>query len=150
MAASKVLWDGGDAQVSIYASGGTAALAAGGLVTTGTYENRTITTARRQFAWLELLCTFAVAPAANDAIEVYFVPAADLGTVNYGDTVDPINPALRVATIPVRAVTTAQRIPHPIVILGPMAFKCPLRNSTGQTISAGWSLLITTFDNENQ
>src|SRR4051812_48300802 len=91
MAASASLWSAPDTQATLLSTELNALAAAAVGVSSGTaYDNTTATTARRQYAMLELNVDYVSAPTDGDFISVYFVPAPD-GT-NFDDVTDPINP----------------------------------------------------------
>jgi hypothetical protein len=100
-------------------------------------------TAKDQYCSLDLLCRFASAPSAGGYVDVYFIPAVD-GT-NYGDGDASTDPPLTylVATLPVRAVTTAQRVGtgSRTIVMPPFDFKPLVKNNSGQA--------MTNTDNEN-
>ena len=90
---------------------------------------------------LELQVTFGTAPSAGGYVEIYMVTAPD-GT-NYEDgsnTVDPGTHKL-VDRIPVRAVTTAQRLSGRLIPLLPEKMKFLLYNGSGQAFPASGSTL---------
>jgi hypothetical protein len=151
VAASAALWSAADS-IATLLSTELNALAAGSVgVSSGVaLDNTTATSARRQYGMLELNVTFGSAPAAGDSVAVYAVPYTD-GT-NPDDVTDPINPALLIAVIPVRATTGAQKIAAPCVIPGPFKFKIALKNNNAsQAFPATSSTLkLTTFDSEQQ
>lgn len=94
------------------------------------------------FGVLELSVTFGTAPVAGGFIEIYMVTAPD-GT-NYEDgsnTVDPGTHKL-IDRIPVRAVTTAQRLSGRLIPLLPEKTKFILVNGSGQAFPASGSTLI--------
>jgi len=93
------------------------------------------------FGQLELQVTFGTAPTAGGFVEIYMVNALD-GT-NYEDgsnTVDPGTHKL-VDRIPVRAVTTAQRLNGRMLTLEPTKTKFLLVNGSGQAFPASGSTL---------
>lgn len=93
------------------------------------------------FGVLELAVTFDTAPAAGGYVETYMVTAPD-GT-NYEDgsnTVDPGTHKL-IDRIPVRAVTTAQRLTGRMIPLLPEKTKFLLYNGSGQAFPASGSTL---------
>jgi hypothetical protein len=93
------------------------------------------------FGQLELQVTFGTAPSAGGFVEIYMVNALD-GT-NYEDgsnTVDPGTHKL-VDRIPVRAVTTAQRLNGRMIPLEPAKTKFLLVNGSGQAFPASGSTL---------
>lgn len=98
------------------------------------------------FFWadFELQVTFSVAPTANTVVELYIIYAMD--STNYADsdsTTPPNN--LFVGSFPVRAVTSAQRVLLRGVPLSPAPLKAFIRNSAGQTMSAGWQLRMLPY-----
>ena len=93
------------------------------------------------FGVLELQVAFATAPVAGGFIEIYMVTAPD-GT-NYEDgsnTVDPGTHKL-IDRIPVRAVTTAQRLCGRLIPLLPEKTKFLIYNGSGQAFPASGSTL---------
>jgi hypothetical protein len=93
------------------------------------------------FGVLELQVTFGTAPVAGGYVEIYMVAAPD-GT-NYEDgsaTVDPGTHKL-IDRIPVRAVTTAQRLTGRMIPLLPEKTKFLLYNGFGQAFPASGSTL---------
>jgi hypothetical protein len=93
------------------------------------------------YGQLELQVTFGTAPSAGGYVEIYMVNALD-GT-NYEDgsnTVDPGTHKL-VDRIPVRAVTTAQRLNGRMLTLEPAKTKFLLVNGSGQAFPASGSTL---------
>jgi len=93
------------------------------------------------YGQLELQVTFGTAPTAGGFVEIYMVNALD-GT-NYEDgsnTVDPGTHKL-VDRIPVRAVTTAQRLNGRMLPLEPAKTKFLLVNGSGQAFPASGSTL---------
>ena len=97
----------------------------------------------------ELAVTFGTAPSAGGYIEIYAVTAPD-GT-NYEDgsnTVDPGTHKL-IDRIPVRAVTTAQRLTGRQFPLEPAKTKFLLLNGSGQAFPASGSTLKLYTTNES-
>ena len=93
------------------------------------------------YGQLELQVTFGTAPSVGGFVEIYMVNALD-GT-NYEDgsnTVDPGTHKL-VDRIPVRAVTTAQRLTGRMIPLEPAKTKFLLLNGSGQAFPASGSTL---------
>ena len=93
------------------------------------------------FGALELQVTFGTAPSAGGYVEIYMVTAPD-GT-NYEDgsgTVDPGTHKL-IDRIPVRAVTTPQRLTGRMIPLLPEKTKFLLYNGSGQAFPASGSTL---------
>lgn len=95
------------------------------------------------FAMCELNVTFGSAPTAGSTWDLYLIPAMD-GT-NYSDVTTGASgsaPASCYAGgFPLRAVTTAQRIPLGVGLSGPIPvppgkFKFALRNGGGQAAAA--------------
>lgn len=99
------------------------------------------TSGRNIYADLDLFCRFQSAPSAGGTCEVYFIQSVD-GT-NYADGDDTVAPPITalVAVIPVRAVTTQQRIAYRQIVLPATKFKPLLINKSGQA--------MTNTDNEN-
>lgn len=90
---------------------------------------------------LELSVTFGTAPSAGGYVEIYAITAPD-GT-NYEDgsnTVDPGTHKL-IDRLPVRAVTTAQRLTGRLFPLEPAKTKFLLVNGSGQAFPASGSAL---------
>lgn len=93
------------------------------------------------YADWDLLCRFASAPSAGGYVALYLIPAVD-GT-NYTDGDDSVAPPvnLLIATFPVRAVSTAQRVSAIGLRLPNGKFKPLVINVSGQA--------MTNTDNEN-
>jgi len=99
------------------------------------------------YGCLEMNVTFGTAPGAGGYVALYIVTAPD-GT-NYSDgssTVDPGADTL-VLSIPVRAVTTAQRKITKWFPLPPCKLKFILRNESGQAFPASGSTVELFADN---
>jgi hypothetical protein len=90
---------------------------------------------------LELQVTFGTAPSAGGYVEIYMVTAPD-GT-NYEDGSNTVDPGAHklVDRIPVRAVTTAQRLTGRMIPLLPEKTKFLLYNGSGQAFPASGSTL---------
>lgn len=90
---------------------------------------------------LELQVTFGTAPSAGGYVEIYMVTAPN-GT-NYEDGSDTVDPGTHklVDRIPVRAVTTAQRLSGRLIPLLPEKMKFLLYNGSGQAFPASGSIL---------
>lgn len=101
----------------------------------------TLTDAGYLLADVELVVTFGSAPTANTGIAVWFLREVD-GS-NYGDGDASTTPARAPdLVLPVRAVTTAQRIIVSNVLLPPGTFKALLKNDgTGQAFAASGNTL---------
>lgn len=83
----------------------------------------------------ELKVTFAVAPAANSPVELYFVKAADGTNFEYGsDSIDP-PPSALVGVFPCRAVSTVQRITLRGIVLPATVFQPFVYNKGGQAFT---------------
>lgn len=151
MAVSASLWSAADTQATLLSTE-LNALAAGSVAVASviaSFDNTTASTARRQYAMLELNVDYVSAPTDGDFVTVYFVPAPDGSS--FDDTTDPIASTCIVANIPLRATTAAQKIACPIQIPGPFKFKCALKNNGAQAFPAtGSTLMITAYDNEQQ
>lgn len=85
---------------------------------------------------VEVVCTFGVAPTANTGFAVWFLRAVD-ATPNYEDGSATVTPARAPdVVLPMRAVTTAQRVIRQGV-LPPGTVHVLIRNDgTGQAIAA--------------
>ena len=100
----------------------------------------TLTSAGYPFGQLELVVTYGTAPTANTGCSVWFIKDPD-GT-NYEDGAAALTPARAPdAVLPVRAVTTAQRVVVDVQL--PLtAFKVLLKNDgTGQAMAASANTL---------
>jgi len=84
----------------------------------------------------ELVVTYGVAPSSGGYVALYLVRSAD-GT-NYADGDASIAPPATawVGNFPVRAVTTAQRVIIPRVLLPPALFKAVVQNKGGQAFGS--------------
>ena len=111
----------------------------------GEYDN---SAALNLFGMLELNVTFGSAPTAGNTVDVYIIPAPD-GT-NYDDAVTGAGgsaPASCYAGgFPLRAVTTAQRVPLGLgqqgyVPLPPTKFKLLAVNKSGVAFPASGSTI---------
>jgi hypothetical protein len=93
------------------------------------------------FGVLELAVTFGTAPSAGGYVEIYMVTAPD-GT-NYEDGSDTVDPGTHklIDRIPVRAVTTAQRLSGRLIPLLPEKTKFLLYNGSGQAFPASGSTM---------
>jgi len=104
------------------------------------------------FGWLELVGTWATAPSdSSPSVNIYKTDQAD-GT-NYEDA--PVTGGTDVgskflAAIPVRKVTSAQRIVVGPIALPPHDRKFYCDNQTGQTLGAGWTLKLLYNNLEGQ
>ena len=90
---------------------------------------------------LELNVTFSTAPVAGGYVEIYMVTAPD-GT-NYEDGSNSVDPGTHklVDRIPLRAVTTAQRLSGRLIPLLPEKTKFLLYNGSGQAFPVSGSTL---------
>jgi hypothetical protein len=90
---------------------------------------------------LELQVTFGTAPSDGGYVEIYMVTAPD-GT-NYEDGSNSVDPGAHklIDRIPVRAVTTAQRLTGRMIPLLPEKTKFLLYNGSGQAFPASGSTL---------
>lgn len=86
---------------------------------------------------LELVVTYGTNPTAGTTVDVYMVQALD-GT-NYSDV--DVTAALSVGSFPLKASTSAQRIPLKDVPIPPGLFKLFVRNLAGQTMAASGNTL---------
>lgn len=101
----------------------------------------TVTTTNYPFAEIELTCTYSVAPTASTGISVWFLRRPD-GS-NWEDGTDGTTTPARAPdlVIPLRAVTTAQRITRVAQLPAGTAQRVLIKNDgTGQTMPAGWGL----------
>ena len=103
------------------------------------------------FGAFELTVTFGSAPTAGSTVDLYLIPAPD--GANYDDAITGASgsaPATCYAgSFPVRAVTTAQKIPlgfaqSGYVQLPPMKFKPFILDKSGQAFPASGSILKMT------
>ncbi len=100
-----------------------------------------------RFGVFELNVTFGTNPTAGNTVDLYLIPAPD-GT-NYDDAVTGASGAAPITTyvggFPVRAVTTAQKVPLglglTLINLPPTKFKAFLLNKSGQAFPASGSTL---------
>lgn len=100
-----------------------------------------ITGNRNRYCTLELMVRFASSPAAGGYVDIYLLPSID--ATNFSDGADAVLPPglSRVASVPVRAVSTQQRFTIPNIELPPLDFKALIVNNA----STGF----TNTDNEN-
>jgi hypothetical protein len=97
------------------------------------------------FGLFELNVTFGSAPTAGNTVDLFLVPAPD-GT-NYDDGSGSVTPPITcyAGGFPLRAVTTAQKIPlgGPLSLLWlpPLPFKVVVKNGSGQAFPASGSTL---------
>lgn len=100
------------------------------------------------YGLFELNVTFGTNPTAGALVNLYLVPAPD--ATNYDDAPTGASPAVPaseyVGGFPVRAVTTAQKIPLGLGVFGlvplpPVKFKAYLLNNSGQAFPASGSTL---------
>jgi hypothetical protein len=96
----------------------------------------------------ELNVTFGTNPTAENTVDLYLIPAPDGSNYDSNTTgASPSQPATAYAGgFPVKAVTTAQKIPLGIgqsgkVELPPCIFKAYLKNGAGQAFPASASTL---------
>ena len=122
------------------------ALANSGRSAAGTEVNNA--TNKDRWGKLELAATFGTAPSAGGYVEIYAVTAPD-GT-NYEDGSNSVDPGAHklIDRIPVRAVTTAQRLTGRTMPLEPAKTKFLLTNGSGQAFPASGSTLTLYTTNE--
>jgi hypothetical protein len=97
---------------------------------------------------LEISLTYATAPAAGGYINIYMMTAPDGTNYDDGDaSVAPPSVAL-VCSIPVRAVTTAQKLMSPLFLIPPTKLKFILENMGSTTISSGATVELFTVNEE--
>lgn len=91
---------------------------------------------RYLFGTFELAVTFSSTPLSGKTVDLFILPTVD-GT-NYADGSSSVNPGSGnyVASFPVRAVATAQRLMLYNVPLPPTDFKVLLVNNSGQNMTA--------------
>lgn len=96
----------------------------------------TPTSAGYLLAAVELVATFGSAPTANTGVSLWFLTDPD-GT-NYEDGGSGVTPARTPdVVLPVRAVTTAQRVVRRDILLPPGTFKALILNDgTGAAMAA--------------
>ena len=122
------------------------ALANSGRSAAGTEINNA--TNKDRWGKLELAVTFGTAPSAGGYVEIYAVTAPD-GT-NYEDGSNTVDPGAHklIDRIPVRAVTTAQRLTGRQFPLEPAKTKFLLTNGSGQAFPATGSTVTLYTTNE--
>lgn len=103
-----------------------------------------------QFGCVELQVTFGSNPSAGAYVAIYAVRAPD--DSNYEDGSSSVDPGAHrlVATIPVRASTSAQRLSSQVFPMDPSKTKFILLNKTGQAFpSSGSTLKLYTNNDES-
>lgn len=122
-------------------------LASGSSVLSAAIDN---SSDRHMFMDLEMYVTYGVAPSATGRCVIYIASSVD-GS-NYADMVSGSEPNnLVVATIPLRPVTSAQRLVTRRVLMPPGLFKLALKNIAGQTMAASANTLkYIQYDEEIQ
>lgn len=144
--ANELKWGAAWASSTLVASGSSVNSAAFSAASSE-YDN---STGLNQFGKVEITPTYASAPTAGQVIEVYMVTAPD-GT-NYEDgesTGDPQSHQL-VGVLPLRAVTSAQRICTGVFPLQPAKTKMRIKNGSSTTLSSGWVLKLFVANDEIQ
>ena len=98
-------------------------------------------TNKDMFGQLELQVTFGTAPSAGGYVEIYMINA--LGGTDYEDGSNTVDPGAHklIDRIPVRAVTTPQRLTGRVLTLNPAKTKFLLSNGSGQAFPASGSTL---------
>lgn len=93
--------------------------------------------------------SFSGAVAANGAVSLWILRTLD--NTNYGDG-DPStdSPRLPDVVFPLRAVSTAQRVIMSGIDLPPEPFKALVRNDTGVTMNATWTLKCLNYVQQSQ
>ena len=110
-----------------------------------------ISSTRAQYADVELLVTYGVAPSATGFVALYLCPALDDTNFPDGDASVAPAPNLQVGTCALRAVTTAQRVVVRQVVLPPVAYRWVVWNLAGQAMAASGNTLRTrTYSPESQ
>ena len=115
------------------------ALAPGGRSTAGAEVDNGVNL--DMFGVLELSVTFGTDSSAGGYVEIYMVTAPD-GT-NYEDGSNTVDPGTHkfIDRVPVRAVTTAQRLSGRLIPLLPEKTKFLIYNGSGQAFPASGSTL---------
>lgn len=94
---------------------------------------------------VELKATFTASPTIDNPINLFLVPAGDNSTYPDVDTASSppkIVPACLAATFSiVKNATGAQTLTNTVYGLEPKAYRAYVVNSSGQSLSAGWSLI---------
>lgn len=91
-----------------------------------------------------LAATFATAPAEGTTLALYAQPL-DIDGTNDADAPETARPTVFIGTFSVNNVTTAQYIELLAQDVPWNASYYLHNNSTGQTVSAGWTLKVTPF-----
>jgi hypothetical protein len=91
--------------------------------------------------------TFASAPAASQPIEMYFVQSGGGSGTTYEDGSATVFPPIPVWVFASRAATDLKQASPPLV-LPDRDFHVIMRNMSGQTMNAGWSLVMTKNSDE--
>lgn len=101
-----------------------------------------------QYGKLELSVTFGTNPSAGAYVQIHMLTAP--GGTNYEDGSSSVDPGLHtvIASIPVRATTSAQRLMTPVFQMQPAKTKFILLNKTGQSFPASGSTLTLYTDND--
>ena len=139
--ASEIKWSTTLGTFTTLIAGAASAPTLKNLANNGQKLGNAVTGNRHRYCALSLLCRFQSSPSTGATVEVYFIPAID--DTNYGDGDDSVAPpaTYRAAVLPVRAISTAQRVDDPFVMLPPFSFKPLVINKSGQA--------MTNTDNEN-
>lgn len=141
---SALNWQGPNEALTLEGSGGSLSNNTIAETNDAAYDPAAATLTYQTHGWLEFTGTWSVAP--NDAaptLDIYVAEAP--GGTTYADA--PLtggadqSQAFRMA-LPIRKVTTAQRVVAGPFLLPPHPVKFYVDNQTGQTLSAGWTLTL--------
>lgn len=132
--ANQILWDAAVVDEGDVLTTEMNSLAAAGLTAKGSaYDN---TADLRQHFWAEFSGSFGSSPVAGQALVLYALRAMDGTNYEDGDASTTPPATAIVATFPVRASTSAQRIASTRFELPPCPVKFVLYNGTSQALSA--------------
>lgn len=129
--------------LTLWATGSTAAVADATVsAVSAEFSNQT---ALDLYGWLQFTGTWAVAPSNTSPGVDFYVAHAPDGT-NFADalaaTLAPQQEHMRLASLGVRKVTTAQRIVTGVFPISPFKQRLYMDNRTGQTLPAGWGVTL--------
>jgi hypothetical protein len=99
------------------------------------------TSDRQLYGDWELVVTYGVAPTSGGYCSLYLIRSADDTNFADGDASTAPPGTAWVGNFPVRAVTTAQRVVLPRVLLPPGHYKAVLENKGGQAFAASGNTL---------
>lgn len=101
-----------------------------------------------QYGKLELNVTFGVAPTSGGYVNIYALYAPDGTNYEDGDGSTAPSALSLVASIPVRATTSAQKLFSRVFLLEPAPVKFVLENQAGQSFPASGSTVKLYIDND--